>query len=265
MPQRRLHRRTLRDVARLFLTSGPRYGFRTGGVGASRYRAPMHDPSPPRSYGQFCSIARALDLLGERWTLLVVRELLCGSRRFSDIQRGIPRISKTMLSARLKELLDAHVIAKEGADGYRLTPAGEELFAVVRELGTWGQRWLPRDLPKDELDLDTLAWDMHRRVSREVLPTAPVVARIEVSGSRARYLLLRRTEVSVCATNPGFPDELRVRSSLRTLTRWWRGDVSLAAARAEGLRIEGPRALVRAFPTWFERYLFADVAPAKAS
>src|ERR1700690_1681760 len=99
-----------------------------------------------RPYGQFCSIARALELLGERWTLLIVRELLCGSRRFNDVQRGIPRVSRTMLSARLRELLDAGVIARcdsDGAPAYKLTAAGEELAAVVSELGKWGQRWLP--------------------------------------------------------------------------------------------------------------------------
>jgi DNA-binding HxlR family transcriptional regulator len=104
-----------------------------------------------KSYGQFCSVARALDLLGERWTLLIVRELLMGSRRFGDVQRGIPRISRTMLSARFRELLDAGVIGREdggeGSAGYHLTPTGLELLAVVRELGTWGQRWLPRELP----------------------------------------------------------------------------------------------------------------------
>jgi len=227
----------------------------------------MNPAASARSYGQFCSIARALDLLGERWTLLVVLELLSGSRRFTEIQRGLPRISRTMLSARLRELLDAGVIVKDDADGpaYRLTRAGDELFAVVRELGTWGQRWLPRDLPKDELDLDVLVWDMRRRVHRQALPTIPVVARIEVPAARVRYLLLRRNEVSLCTTNPGFPDELRVRASLRTLTRWWRGDVSLAGARAEGMTIEGRRDLVQAFPTYFERYLLADIAPAEAS
>ncbi len=209
-------------------------------------------------------MARALELLGERWTLLVVRELLSGSRRFTEIQHGLPRISRTMLSARLRELLDAGVIARDDADGpaYRLTEAGEELFPVVRELGTWGQRWLPRDLPKDELDLDALAWDMQRRVQRGALPIVPVVARIEVPAARVRYLLLRRSEVSLCATNPGFPDELRLRASLRTLTRWWRGDISLAGARAEGMTIEGRRELVRVFPSFFERYLFAEVPPA---
>jgi hypothetical protein len=167
-----------------------------------------------------------------------------------------------MLSQRLRELLDAGVIVRDDDDAYRLTAAGEELFAVVKELGTWGQRWLPRDLPKDELDLDTLAWDMHRRVNASALPVTPVVARLEVHGHRPRYLLLRRAEVSLCVANPGFPDEVHVRAPLRTLTRWWRGDASFAVARNEGLTIEGPRALVRAFPTWFERYLLADVAPA---
>ena len=92
-----------------------------------------------KSYGQFCSIARALDLLGERWTLLVVRELLCGGRTFGDVRRGIPRISRTMLSARLRELVEAGAVVRRD-EGYELTEAGRELMGVVRELGTWGQR-----------------------------------------------------------------------------------------------------------------------------
>ena len=219
-----------------------------------------------KRYGQFCSIARTLDLLGERWTLLVVRELLCGSRRFTELRRGIPRVSKTMLSARLRGLADSGVVLREDdAEGptYQLTPAGLELANVVRELGTWGQRWVPRELPRDELDLDFLVWDMRRRVNLDALPSAPVVARIEASDPRARaavrYLLLRRTEVSLCATNPGFPEELHVRGPLRTLTAWWRGDLSLADARSAGMVIEGRREWVRAFPRWFERYAFAGV------
>lgn len=228
----------------------------------------MYGP-PVKTYGQFCAIARALDLLGERWTLLVVRELLAGSRRFSDIRCGVPRISRTMLSARLRELVDAGVvIRRDGDDGptYELADAGAELFGVVRELATWGQRWLPRDLDASELDADALLWDMHRRIDVEALPERPVVVRVELADVRGRagvrFLLLRRTEVSLCSTNPGFPDDLRVHASLRTLTAWWRGDLSLERARAAGMTIEGPRALVRAFPRWFERYLFASVAPA---
>lgn len=222
-----------------------------------------------KSLGQFCSIARTLDVLAERWSLLVVREVLCGSSRFGDIQRGIPRISRTMLSARLRALVDAGVLARsdgEGGPQYELTAAGRELEPIVRELGIWGQRWLPRTLPREELDLDALVWDIRRRVRAELLPKTPIVVRIELTGVRGRagvrFLLLRQSEVSICAHNPGFPGELVVRGSLRTLTAWWRGDITLEAARAEGMLVEGPRAWVRAFPSWFPRYMLASVAPA---
>jgi DNA-binding HxlR family transcriptional regulator len=224
-----------------------------------------------KGFGQFCSIARALDVLGERWSLLIVRELLCDSHTFGDIQRGIPRLSRTMLAARLRELRDVGVITRNVEDGgpsYALTEAGRDLGGVIREIGTWGQRWLPRTLPNDELDADGLLWDMRRRIRREALPARPIVVRIEFSSVRgrgsARFLLLRRSEVSLCTENPGFPEELRLGGSLRTLTAWWRGDISLAEARAEGMVVEGRRDWVRTFPQWFERYLFADVPPVRA-
>jgi DNA-binding HxlR family transcriptional regulator len=222
-----------------------------------------------KSYGQFCSIARTLDVLGERWSILVVRELLCGSRRFGEIQRGIPRISRTMLSARLRELADLAVVTRDAGSRvptYALTESGRELEGVVRELGVWGQRWLPRKLAAEELDADQLLWDMHRRVQPSTLPSSPIVVRFEIPdagrGGLVRYLLLRTTEVSLCAENPGFPEELVVRSRLRTLVAWWRGDVSLARARTEGLKLEGRTAWVRGFERWFQRYLFAEVLPA---
>ena len=220
------------------------------------------------SYGQFCSIARALELLGERWTLLVVRELLCGSTRFSDIQRGIPRISRTMLSDRLRTLADAGVLARrDGAAGpeYELTPAGRELAPIVEGLGAWGQRWLPRHLADDELDPAPLLWDMRRRVRHDALPEQPVVVRIELTDHRPahrRYLLLRRTEASLCTANPGFPEGVVVRTPTAALAAWWRGDASFPAAQRGGLQLEGPRALVRAFPGWFDRYMLAGVPPA---
>jgi DNA-binding HxlR family transcriptional regulator len=225
-----------------------------------------------KRYGQFCSVARALDLLGERWTLLIVRELLCGSRRFADIQRGIPRISRTMLSARFRELVDAGVVVREsGAAGpvYRLTTAGAELAAVVREIGTWGQRWIPRDLHASELDVRGLMWDIRRRVRLDALPERPLVVHIELTDVRGaaaqHYLLLRRSEVSLCTTNPGFPEQLCVRADRRTLIRWWRGDLTFRQACHAGLALEGPREWVRAFPGWFDRYLFAAVAPARVT
>ncbi len=225
-----------------------------------------------KTLGQFCSIARALETLGERWSLLVVREVLSGSRRFGEIRRGIPRISRTMLSARLRELADLGVLTRSASpDGpsYALTEAGRELEVVVRHLGVWGQRWLPRTLPSEELDADALLWDMRRRVRVDELPATPTVVRFELSGFRSgraivRLLLLSRNEVSLCTANPGFPEVLSIRSSLRTLTAWWRGDLSFAGARAAGMALTGRREHVRAFPAWFLRYALAEVSPARA-
>jgi DNA-binding HxlR family transcriptional regulator len=217
------------------------------------------------AYGQFCSIARAHEILGGRWTLLVVREILCGSRHFNEIRRGIPRISKTMLSERLQSLALAGVVERvAGAEGpeYALTKAGQELISVVSAFGTWGQRWIPRR-PKDEdLDLEPLFVDLRRRVREDALPQGPIVVRFEIKGSRPRFLLLKIGEVSLCAHNPGFPEPLCVRGPLAALVGWWRGDVSFAEAQRQGLSLTGPYSLRRAFPGWFGRYLYAQIAPA---
>lgn len=218
-------------------------------------------------YGQFCAVARAHEMLGGRWTLLVIRELLCGSTRFNDIRRGIPRISRTVLSERLQALTQDGVVERaDGARGpeYRLTKAGQELISVVSALGIWGQRWLPRRPAAEDLDLDPVLVDMQRRVRREALPKAPVVVRFELRGNRTRFMLLKGAEISICAKNPGFPEAVRVRGPLAALVAWWRGDASFSQAQRMGLDLDGPRTFVRAFPAWFDRYMFAQAAPASA-
>lgn len=212
-------------------------------------------------YGQFCSIARANDVLGGRWTLLIVRELLCGSRRFNDIRRGIPRISRTVLSERLQSLVAAGILTRiDGEQGpeYELTEAGKELFALVSELGNWGQRWLPRRAVEEDLDIEPLLVDMQRRVRFEALPKHPIVIRLDIDRDRPRFLLLRASEASICAHNPGFPEAVRVTTPLSTLVAWWRGDIGFAEARRMGLSVNGPQKLKRRFPEWFHRYLFAE-------
>jgi DNA-binding HxlR family transcriptional regulator len=216
-------------------------------------------------YGQFCSIARAHEVLGGRWTLLVIREILCGSTRFNDIRRGIPRVSRTVLSERLKALVIAGALVRiDGPNGqeYALTEAGQELAILVGALGTWGQRWLARDPAKEDVELEPLLVDMRRRVRFKALPRNPFVVRFEIRGHRPRFMLLKRTEASLCHQNPGFPEALRVRAPLAALIAWWRGDIGFVEARRIGLEIDAPRAMVRAFPTWFDLYAFADVAPA---
>lgn len=219
-------------------------------------------------YGQFCSIARAHEVLGGRWTLLVVRELLCGSRRFNDIRRGIPRISKTMLSERLQELIAIGAVERhDGNSGpeYELTASGKEISSVIMALGTWGQRFLPRQSEKENLDAEPLFVDMQRRVRSDALPARPIVVRFEIAGMKPRFLLLKASETSFCLANPGFPEPLLVRAKLPVLVAWWRGDVSFIEAKRLGLELYGKRDLARAFPTWFDRYLFADVLPVDAS
>ncbi|HEY0436488.1 MAG TPA: helix-turn-helix domain-containing protein, partial [Phenylobacterium sp.] len=211
-------------------------------------------------YGQFCSMARAHEALGGRWTLLIVRELLCGSRRFNDIRRGIPRVSRTVLSERLQALvLTGAVTRVDAAQGpeYVLTGAGQELAILVSALGTWGQRWLVREPAAEDLDLEPLLVDFQRRVRFSALPKDPLVVRFEFRGHAPRFLLLKKTEASLCHQNPGFPEPVCVGGPLAAAVAWWRGDMSLIEAQRLGLAIEGPRPLVRAFPSWFDLYAFA--------
>ncbi len=217
-------------------------------------------------YGQFCAIARAHEVLGGRWSLLIVREILCGSARFNDIRRGIPRISRTMLSERLQELVQAGAIARsQGAQGpeYALTEAGRELAQLVGALASWGQRWLPRHAADEDLDLEPVLVDMQRRAKLSALPKDPIVVRFEIKSHQPRFLLLKRSEASLCTQNPGFPEPLTVRGPLAALVAWWRGDATFAAAQRMGLKIEGTKALARAFPSWFELYLFANIPSAR--
>ncbi len=216
-------------------------------------------------YGQFCSIARAHEVLGGRWTLLVVREILCGSRRFNDIRRGIPRISRTVLSERLQALQFAGAITRvDGAHGpeYALSEAGRELATLVGALGAWGQRWLKREAKDEDLDLEPVLVDMQRRVRLAMLPREPIVVRFEVQNHPRRFMLLKPAEASLCRHNPGFPEPLCVRTPLAALVAWWRGDVTFPEAQRKGLAIDGPRALARAFPEWFDLYQLAGIGPA---
>ncbi|WP_374378333.1 winged helix-turn-helix transcriptional regulator [Dongia sp.] len=216
-------------------------------------------------YGQFCAIARAHEVLGGRWTLLIVRELLMGSRRFNDIRRGIPRISRTVLSERLQELVHVGaVLRREGAHGpeYDLTASGRELFEIVAAFGKWGQRWLPRKNAAADVDLDALLHDMARRVHPEKLPKNPTVLRVALERQPVRFLLLKQGEVAPCLENPGFPESLVIGGKLDALIGWWRGDMDIKAARRSGLRLEGSAAAIRAFPGWFQLYLLAAIKPA---
>ncbi|OJF14075.1 winged helix-turn-helix transcriptional regulator [Couchioplanes caeruleus] len=211
-------------------------------------------------YGQFCAVARALEVLGERWTLLVVRELLLGAGRFSELQRGLPRISRTMLTQRLRELERAGLVlrtAGAGGPAYALTPAGRALEPVLRELGAWAYEWDRRGLQPEHLDPEMLVWDLRRRLHPDRLPTALTVVQLtfRVRPEGPYYLHARRPDVTLCTDSGGHPVALHVDADLEALTRFWLGERQWGQLlRAEDVRLAGPATLRRAFPTWFSGY-----------
>ncbi|MBX3192819.1 MAG: helix-turn-helix transcriptional regulator [Labilithrix sp.] len=220
----------------------------------------------PKGYGQFCPVAQALEVFGERWTLLVVRELLEGSRRFSDLQRGVPLMSRSMLAQRLAALTDAGLVTRvEG--GYALTRSGEELGPLVMECGRWGMRWARRKLRNADVDVGLLVWDMRRRIDVAAIPDAHLLVEMEFRGApRGKerfYLQLKAREIELCLTNPGRAISMRVSTTPRAMAEVWLGERSFADALESGaIRLEGPPKLVRAFPAWLQLSKFAGVARA---
>jgi DNA-binding HxlR family transcriptional regulator len=225
-----------------------------------------------RGYGQFCPIAVACETFAERWTPLILRELLFGARRFSEIRKAMPLISRTLLSQRLRELEDAGVVQSRplprgrGRE-YRPTQAAEEFRDVLERLGEWGQRWATTQFDPENLDLMMLMWDMHRRVDVSRLPARRVVVRFEFRsfpercrGFRTCWLVLERQGCDVCLKDPGFDVDLVLSADAGAMARVWAGAITFAQAlRAGGIRLDGPRELVRAFPTWLLLSHFAHV------
>jgi DNA-binding HxlR family transcriptional regulator len=211
----------------------------------------------PSHYGQFCPVAKAMELLDERWTLLVIRELMMGSRHFNALRRGVPRMSPALLSKRLQTLVRAGVVER-WEDGnrvtYRLTESGKELEPIVQALGRWGIRWIP-ELGDEDLDPHLLLWDIHRSVDREAVPDGRTVIGFvfpEVRPATRRWWIVITGEgIDVCDVDPGFPVRVTVETSLRTLTLIWRGDLSWSIALRSGdLVLHGDPQAQRALPRW---------------
>jgi DNA-binding HxlR family transcriptional regulator len=223
-----------------------------------------------KSYGQFCPVAVASEIFAERWTPLILRELFSGSRRFSEIRSGMPLISRTLLTQRLRELEDVGVIESvplpvgRGHE-YRLTAAGEEFREVVERLGAWGQRHAPKQFAPRNLDPALLLWAMHRHIDVSRLPKMRVVIRFEFRGVPARclplrtaWLVLEKSGADVCMRDPGFEVDLVLRAEMETMARVYTGHMSFSeGVRAGRLSLEGPRALVQEFPRWLQPSHFA--------
>jgi len=208
-------------------------------------------------YGQFCPVAKAMELLDERWTMLVVRELLLGSRHFNDLRRGVPKMSPALLSKRLKSLTRAGVVERNEIDGrttYSLTECGKELADVVDALGAWGVRWIG-ELGEQDLDPHLLMWDMRRTIPIEAWPRTRTTLAFRLDGVAAKasrwWLVVADGEADVCDFDPGHDVAATVETSLLTLTQIWRGDVDWSHALVDGsVTVSGPTEVRRALPSW---------------
>jgi DNA-binding HxlR family transcriptional regulator len=224
-----------------------------------------------RSYGQYCPVAVGSELLAERWTLLIVRELLVGATRFGDLIQGLPGINRTLLSARLRRLEDAGLVARSIDDAgpkYELTPAGRALEPIVWAIGDWAVEWLFGEPKKHQLDPLLLLWWMRGNVRLAVLPPRRTTIEFEFTGRPHKrcWLVIHKREVTSCWKHPGFEVDVRVTVTLADMYRVWLGRMDFGEAIAAGvLRLEGPRGLVRLFPRMFDRSRFADAVHARAA
>lgn len=228
----------------------------------------MPEEAGQGNYGQFCPVAMAAEIVCTRWTALVLRELLCGSTRFNDIRRGVPRMSPTLLSKRLKELEEAGVIAvrptaQPGVVDYIPTQAGEELRGVIMALGQWGQRWVESSLSLKNLDPSLLMWDMRRNLVVRSLPerkcTVHFIYPELPSGQQKWWLVVENGDVDLCSVDPGFNIDLYVTCSLRCMTSVWMGITTLQKELESGnIELDGDRSIARSMQEWLGFSVFAS-------
>ncbi|MGB8858955.1 MAG: winged helix-turn-helix transcriptional regulator [Ilumatobacteraceae bacterium] len=205
------------------------------------------------SYGQYCPISRALDVLGERWSLMILRDMILGATRFNEIARGLPGLSRTLLVKRLRQFERAHIV--EHVDGeYHLTEAGRDLEPLVFSFGEWGARWIFGDPNPAELDAQLLAWWMHDRLDIDilsgVLASERQVLHLRFSDDpRWFWIVVDHGMPSVCDSDPGFEVDVTLRSDLSTLYQVWLGRIPISEALRSGrLTIDGSRAMKEALP-----------------
>ena len=224
-------------------------------------------------YGQFCPIAKTMEVLDERWTVLVIRELLAGSHHFNELRRGVPKMSPALLSKRLRALIRAGIVMRH-TDGnrirYELTPGGRELGPIVMALGEWGVQWRSQ-LGDEDLDPHLLMWDVHRNLDLDAMPDGRTVIGFHFDDVEPRtrdwwIVVTAGDDVDLCDVDPGHPVAVTVSSTLRTMVHVWRGDLAWRqAVRAGDLQLSGSRQACRALPHWLKLSAFAQVPRRPAS
>jgi len=197
-------------------------------------------------YSQFCPVAKAAEVFGDRWSPIIIRELCFGTRSFGQLLDAAPPISRTVLAQRLKQLEQSgvvHIEPKQSGKGhlYRLTPAGEDFRSIIELLSVWGQRWGQGLLGPDDLDPQALVWSMRRQIDPTEIPAQGFVIRFDFRGlpksnrsPRYWWLVLRPDDIEVCLKAPGRNTDVVIAADLMTLTKVWLGYVGLAAALESG-------------------------------
>lgn len=218
-------------------------------------------------YGQFCPIAKATELLGERWTFLIVRELLMGARRFNELQRGLGHISPALLATRLKSFEEQGLIVRRRVSGrrgfeYYPTAACEELLPVLVALGEWGLCWARHALTADDLDVDFLMYYLERSVDPSQLPGSDTIIQfkfLDLAEQRDWWLVVRDGKVDICVSSPARDTDVFFTTTVRTMHDVWMGDRGLREAVLAGdLLIEGESALTRRISAWLRPSIFAE-------
>ena len=218
-------------------------------------------------YKQFCPLAMAAEMLCTRWTMVLLRELIAGSTRFNDLRRGVPKMSPTLLSQRLRELEASGIVERRasaterGVTEYHLTEAGRDLRGVIESVGFWGQKWVEAQLSLRNLDPSLLMWDMRRNLDPTPLPDRRTVIQFlypELPESKRSWWLVVEPggEVDLCWSDPGFEIDLYVSTDLRTMTMIWMGLTTVGEAR-NGISLTGDRQIAETMQTWLGLSPFA--------
>lgn len=222
-------------------------------------------------YGQFCPIAKATEMLGEKWTLLVVRELLMGGTRFSELQRGLTLISPTMLSKRLDSLEDYGLVLKKkisGQKGYEYYPTRScsELLPIIQSLGEWGMRWARSNLTEKDFDVELLMLYLKRSIDPSKLIGNETVIRFKFTDIETYpdwWIMVKGDEVDLCVNDPGKNVDVYFTTTVRTMAEVWMGDTSYRKAIAsDALKIVGADLLIRDVSSWMQNSIFSGLAPA---
>ena len=218
-----------------------------------------------KSYGQYCPISRTAELLGDRWTIHIVRDLLTGTDRFNELIRGNPGLSRGLLTRRLRQLMSAEVVVRDDDGSYRLTESGRALEPVVFGLATWGARWTFGEPMAEELDPDLLLWWLHRQLDSSGLPRPRFTIHVPFTDHPSRYWIVVEDEASICLADPGFEVDVTLRTDRASLYRTYLGRSSLAEAQRRGdVEMSGSKQAVRAFFDAFRQSPVAGIVAAEA-